>query len=102
MKDLNRYRDRPAVFVGAYDEATGTVNAYHSVLKGGPHAEVVARTAMPNAKLTEPMGWRQPPGSPAELWTRIDVCPGCQAKFSPDLFPPGTNPAPGGAWTKGD
>jgi RHS repeat-associated protein len=98
MKDMDRYKERPAVFVGAYDEGTGEVGAFHSVI-GGSHAEEVARGAMPNAHLTEPMGWRQPKGTPDEVWQVIPVCaPVCQPQFAPSLFPPGTPGQAGGVW----
>jgi hypothetical protein len=37
-KNLDRYKERPAVFIGAYDDATGAVQSFHSVI-GGEHAE---------------------------------------------------------------
>jgi RHS repeat-associated protein len=98
MRGLERYTERPAVFVGAYDEATGEVNAFHSVI-GGAHAEEAARAAMPNARLTEPMGWRQPPGATSEQWQVIPVCAArCQPQFPSSLFPAGTPGQPGGVW----
>jgi len=98
MQGLDRYKQRPAVFVGAYDEATGKFGAFASEI-GGRHAEEVARAAMPNARLTEPMGWRQPKGASSEAWQVIPVCARvCQPQFGPGLFPAGTPGQAGGAW----
>ena len=87
--------ERPAVFIGAYDEATE--GAFHSVIRG-PHAEDMARAAMPNAKFTEPMGWRVVKPNPEPQWVEIEVCPVCQPKYPEWLFPKGTPGAKGGAW----
>lgn len=73
------------LFEGAYDKVTGSVDAFHSVI-GGSHSEEMACAVMPNSRLTQPMGWRQPRGVPSEEWTFIPVCVSrCQPQFPPAL-----------------
>lgn len=83
----------PAAWVNAADES-GTVTLHAS--SPGVHAEVAAQTARPGAQMSQVWGWRGPTASPG--WRPIPICPNCQLRFPPSLFPPGTMPAPGGVW----
>ena len=97
MKSLKRHK-RPAVFIGAYDPDTGEVQAFHSAIKGREHAEQAALKAMPNARLTEPMGWRRKDIDSPDEWVQKGVCVDCQELFPEHLFTPETFGDPGGKW----
>ncbi len=62
------------------------------------HAEDVIQDAMPGANMTEPFAWRRNPETLELEWQPFTVCPRCQSRYPEDLFEPGTQGAPGGAW----
>lgn len=48
--------------------------------------------------MSRPFGWRMNKHTGKTEWAPFDVCMKCQEKYPRELFPPGTNPAPGGSW----
>lgn len=61
----------------------------------GVHAEDNAQAAVPGGIMSRAMGWR---GASPPDWQEIPICEVCQEKFPEELFPPGVQAKPGGAW----
>jgi RHS repeat-associated protein len=92
-----RNRDS-AVYINVMGE-DGEVTTVGSDGPADLHAEDVAQARVPGGQMSQPYGWRTPPGGDAPEWTRIGVCTRCQATYPQDLFNPGTTSDPGGAWS---
>lgn len=61
------------------------------------HAEDASQALSPGGQMSQPYGWRMGPNGKVTPQP-IEVCPTCQAKYPPTMFPSGTTSAPGGAW----
>ncbi|MFG1611002.1 RHS repeat-associated core domain-containing protein [Actinoplanes sp. NPDC049265] len=86
------------VYVGGYD-AEGNVMGTGNGPRGSEiHAEDIIQDRMPGAKMTQPYAWRRNKITGELDWRPHTVCPRCQAKYPPSMFPPGTVGESGGVW----
>jgi RHS repeat-associated protein len=93
-------RDRSSA---VYINVRGDDGVVTTVGSDGPadlHAEDVAQMRVPGGQMSQPFGWRTPPGGDAPEWTPIEVCERCQLRYPQDLFNPGTTSDPGGFWNE--
>jgi len=79
----------------SYRDAAGDIQTVGN--EGGVHAEVRIQQMERGTLMSRPFGWLTIDSSVGPQWVPGTVCAGCQV-YPPDLFAPGTEGAPGGAW----
>ena len=90
-----------AVYINVMGE-DGEVTTAGSNAPADLHAEDVAQARVPGGQMSQPYGWRTPPGGDAPQWTPIEVCGRCQATYPQDLLILGRHPIRGvpGMWPR--